>query len=228
MLLDAEIRAGSQGEKNLDDVLRALYERHSGDVGYLPADFRAICSEMAGVDLSEWFVSAVDSTDELDFQNLANWFGLQIGTIVPRSTDSNDADDQQVGDDEDVDNDNLVPWIGIGEQDSPASNAGLSDTDEILAVNGIRLRSDINSRLFDFEIGDQIKLLIAREEQIQEIFLTIGSQPRPVSWSLRAYRQATEDQKERLARWLNQPYKRPAETTDESATEDSNADDSDQ
>ena len=84
MLLDAEIRSRSDGEKSLDDVMRKLFKKHSGKIGYKPSDFREICSDVAGSEMDDWFKSAVDSTDELNFQEICNLFGMQIGDVSPK------------------------------------------------------------------------------------------------------------------------------------------------
>ncbi|MEE8143220.1 MAG: hypothetical protein V3T77_08970, partial [Planctomycetota bacterium] len=65
-LLDAEVRRATDGERSLDDVMRLAYERYSGKRGYTPQEFRAVVSEVAGTDLSEWLQRALETTQELD------------------------------------------------------------------------------------------------------------------------------------------------------------------
>lgn len=79
-LLDAKIRRVTSGRRSFDDVMRLAYRRYSGDRGYTAAEFRAAAREVAGVDLDSWFRSAVSSTDELDYTDLLEWFGLQFTT----------------------------------------------------------------------------------------------------------------------------------------------------
>ncbi len=211
LLLDARIRAASDGQKSLDDAMRRLYKNHAGAVGYQPGDFRDICSQVAGADLSDWFVEAVDSTEELDYQELADWFGLEIGDIRPVSTGSESGDDAS-GDDasgDDASGDDTsgkkkrepVRWIGIGESDSPATRAGLSDSDELIAINGIRLTGGLKARLQEFEVGDPIEILISRDDQIEEVLLTVASRPATPNWGLKVSKQATELQTSRLNAW---------------------------
>ncbi len=198
-LLDMEIRNASGGQRSLDDALRLLWERHSGDIGYSPEDFRAICSEVAGTDLSPFFALAVDSTEELDFQTAVNWLGLEAGDVKPQNGT------QDPGEDEDADEDREpTPWIGIGEPDSPATAAGLDKTDEILAVNGRRLTGSIKERVREFEIGDEITLLISRNGDIMEVDLSVaGKKPEP-RWGLAIYDDATADQERHFLEWLHQ------------------------
>ena len=75
-LLDARVRHASGGRRSLDDVMRLAYRRYSGARGFTPDQFRAVASEVAGTDLSAWFRRAVDSTEELDYDEALGWFGL--------------------------------------------------------------------------------------------------------------------------------------------------------
>jgi predicted metalloprotease with PDZ domain len=77
-LLDAHIRRATEGRKSLDDVMRLAYERYSGDRGFTPGQFREVAEEVAGVDLEDWFRRAVSSTEELDYAEALDWFGLRF------------------------------------------------------------------------------------------------------------------------------------------------------
>jgi predicted metalloprotease with PDZ domain len=193
MLLDARIRAASNGSKSLDDALRLLYERHAGTVGYTPGDFCSICSEVAGVDLADWVANAVDSTNELDYQELADWFGLQVGDLLPAGAAVEEKKENKGKE---------TRWIGVGEANSPASKAGLSTGDELIAVNGVRLDNNLDSRLQDFEVGDPIEVLIARDDEIMEVLLTVAAKPAMPVWNLKIFRKATEEQAAHLHAWL--------------------------
>src|SRR5262249_15486629 len=77
-LLDARTRKATSGAKSLDDVMRLAYARYSGDRGYSPAEFRAVAQEVAGTDLSAFFHTALETTDELDYSEALDWFGLRF------------------------------------------------------------------------------------------------------------------------------------------------------
>ncbi len=246
LLLDVEIRRASAGEKCLDDALKIMFERFANGVGYTPEDFRAVCSEVAGADLTDWFDRAVDSTDELDYQGLADWFGLNVGEIRPTGLDQDENADKDAasdGDQDDSDNgaealsnartrpgarrlgagrarpssfDDSKPrrWLGIGEPNSPATNVGLADTDEILAVNDERLTDDIEARVQDFKVGDPLKILISRDGEIREILVAVGELPARPSWTVRTASGATKEQKQHLKMWISGERAAPAKKSD--------------
>jgi predicted metalloprotease with PDZ domain len=77
-LLDARIRDATGGKRTLDDVMRLAYERYSGERGFSAAQFRTTAEQVAGVDLKDWFHRAVASTEELNYTEALDWFGLRF------------------------------------------------------------------------------------------------------------------------------------------------------
>ncbi len=205
MLLDARIRVATQGEKSLDDVMREFWIRHQGKVGYTETDFRQLCSEVAGEDLSSWFSTSVDSIEELDYQEFADWFGFDVGDVkARRSSESSSEEGQAEASDSRPQRQtgNARRWIGIGEFDSPATAAGLADTDEILAINGTRAKENVEQLAQQFEVGEPVKILIARDGVLQEILLVIGARPPQGNWSVRTATRTSRPQRQNLRDWL--------------------------
>ena len=77
-LLDAHIRHVTDDQKSFDDVMRLAYKRFSGERGFTADEFRAAAETVAGVDLKEWFQKALASTEELDYAEALDWFGLSL------------------------------------------------------------------------------------------------------------------------------------------------------
>jgi predicted metalloprotease with PDZ domain len=77
-LLDARVRRATSGSKSLDDVMRLACKRYSGERGFTPEQFRKTAEEVAGEDLAEWFRKVISSTEELDYTEALDWFGLRF------------------------------------------------------------------------------------------------------------------------------------------------------
>jgi predicted metalloprotease with PDZ domain len=77
-LLDARIRRATDGAKGLDDVMRLAYKRYSGERGFTAEQFQQTASEVAGTDLKEWMRKAIATTEELDYTEALDWFGLRF------------------------------------------------------------------------------------------------------------------------------------------------------
>lgn len=83
-LLDARIRHLTDNRRSLDDVMRLAYARYSGERGFTAAEFQRAAEEIAGTSLETFFRQALASTDELDYTEALDWFGLRFGTGEPR------------------------------------------------------------------------------------------------------------------------------------------------
>jgi predicted metalloprotease with PDZ domain len=78
MLLDARIRAATNGAKSLDHAMRLALERYPRERGYTLDEFRAAASEVAATDLTDWFLKAFHSTNELDYREAERVFGFKL------------------------------------------------------------------------------------------------------------------------------------------------------
>jgi predicted metalloprotease with PDZ domain len=83
LLLDARIRRITNGRASFDDVMRRAYERYGGERGYTADQFRASAEQVAGADLKEWFRRSVSSTEELDYDDLLECYGLRFTASGP-------------------------------------------------------------------------------------------------------------------------------------------------
>ncbi len=89
LVIDAHIRRLTNDRKSLDDVMHLAIARYSGARGYTPEEFLAIASEIAGADLSPLFHKLLATTDEVDYGEALEWFGLKFAD--PGSSDASRA-----------------------------------------------------------------------------------------------------------------------------------------
>jgi predicted metalloprotease with PDZ domain len=82
-LLDARIQRATSGKKSLDDVMRQAYKLYAGERGFTPDEFRLTAQGIAGADLKEWFRKNISSTEELDYAEALDWFGLRFAPDPP-------------------------------------------------------------------------------------------------------------------------------------------------
>ena len=189
-LLDARIRRATGGKRSLDDVMRAAYAKYSGPRGFTPDQFREVAEQIAGTSLVSFWNTAIRSTDELEYADALATYGLRFR----RGLGSGDA------------------WLGIATRndqgrlvvsevprDTPGITAGLNVDDEILAIDGFRVRADqLARRLQQYRPGDRVSILVARREQLLPLTVTLGTEPAS-SWQLEVDPAATDVQRTRLA-----------------------------
>jgi len=80
-LLDARIRKATGGKKGLGDVMRLAYQRYAGAHGFTAQQFQQTAEEVAGTDLTAFFTRALASTEELDYTEALDWFGLRFAAL---------------------------------------------------------------------------------------------------------------------------------------------------
>lgn len=78
LLLDARIRRATGGRRSLDDGMRLAIARYSGARGFTPGEFQRTMGEVAEADLEAFFKTTLASTDELDYREMLEWFGLRF------------------------------------------------------------------------------------------------------------------------------------------------------
>jgi predicted metalloprotease with PDZ domain len=196
-LLDMRIRAATGGRNSLDDLMRLAYERFSGPRGYTPEQFRTVADEVAGVDLSAWFARALDSTEELDYDEALSWLGLEF------AEDADEPDDDEEG------------WIGLVtrvadgrrlvaqvRRDTPGYVAGFNVGDEILGINDYRvLPAEWNDRVSQTPPGTGISVLVSRRGALMRLAVTVDSRPSE-HWDLTPVDEASAAQEQQRGSWL--------------------------
>jgi predicted metalloprotease with PDZ domain len=83
LVLDAHIRTLTSGRTSMDDVIRLEYQRYSGAKGYTEAQFDQTVSDAAGADVNAFLQKLIATTDEVDYTEMLDWFGLRFMTGDP-------------------------------------------------------------------------------------------------------------------------------------------------
>jgi predicted metalloprotease with PDZ domain len=199
-LLDARIRKATNGAKSLDDAMRLAFERFGSARGYTPAQFRAIASEVAGTDLGPWFRQALETTDELDYAEALEWFGLRFRADQRRGGGAESRLQTGISTRNDAGR-TIVTGLRRG---TAGYDAGFSVDDEILAVNGYRVRAEQwPARLDNYKAGETVEVLVARRDRLMSLKLALVAE-KPQAWTLEVRGDATDDQKARLKEWLRE------------------------
>jgi predicted metalloprotease with PDZ domain len=185
-LLDAKIRKATSGARSLDTGMQWAMQRYSGEKGYTPEQFYAVMSEAAGVDLKGWFAKTAESTDELDYTEALDYYGLRFRPVDMRNARA------YIGGGTRNDAGRLV--ITSVRRGTPGIDAGLNVDDEILAIDDVRVRADgLAGRLDQYKPGDKVSVLVARRDRLMKIDVTLGPEPGR-AWRLEPLPNATAEQ----------------------------------
>ena len=166
-ILDVSILKATKNNKSLRDLCILLYHRFGKtQIGYTEKDILNLVNEVSGIDMSEFFKKYVYSPNDFEEPLIEafNYLGFDlIKEINPFISE------QQFGF-KTIEN-GLFSKITLVAPYSPAWKAGLFNGDEIMSVNGIMLKNNLNSWLQYFINTESISLVVNSNEQIKTINL---------------------------------------------------------
>jgi len=191
LLLDLTIREASDQQRSLDDLMRALWQRHGmdQDEGVTSDGFEALASEIADIDLQPFFERWVRGTDELELVTpLRELAGVELQLRSAEGELDKGGSEANVS--------RTLPWIGarIDQHsddarittvlyESPAQQAGLAAGDVIIAVDGLRVRRrDFETQLHRFQPGDRITIHAFRHDTLRESQVALAAAPADTAW----------------------------------------------
>lgn len=197
LLLDLEIRRLSRDAGTLDGAMRRMYERYPLRLGgYTSEQFKAVCEEVAGAPLDEFFARYIEGTDPLPLEEALLFVGLRLA----RDADPGDPDEPYLG----------LQLSGSSVStvldDGPAREAGIIFGDEIIAVNGTRLAGrGLDAFVADHKPGDTLRITLFRYDRLREIDVVLTGRPAG-SWRVGKLDDPTPEQQQRFTAWLQQAW----------------------
>ena len=152
--------------------------------------WRAVCSEVAGADLSTWFNQVISTTAELDYAEMLDWYGLRFRPAPAGRRNVYTGITTRTG--------GANVTISNVRRDGPAWLAGFNVDDEIIAVNNLRVgAADWPSRLDRYPDGEKLRVLVARRGELKTLELPVERRAAE-SWALEVRPDATKAQQDNL------------------------------
>ncbi len=214
LALDLTIRQGPEGKKTLDDLMRALWQRHGKPGrGVAEDDIERLASEVSGLDLRGFFDRTLRTTEDLSLRELLAAFGIELRMRPARDTADRGGIGKGTG----------APggpgpkpvlgarFPGTGREArltqvldaGAAQKAGLAAGDLILAVDGIRVRPDNLAQLIaGIPSGESVEVHAFRRDELMRFQV----QPKPApsdTCELRLLDDVAADVLSRRNAWLN-------------------------
>lgn len=197
MLMDIEISNATKGAKNLDDVMKAMYDQYYKKLGrgYSDAEFKTMVEKISGISFTPFWNTYVNSTDPIDYEKYFKYAGIKI---------INENAGQQ------------IPYFGIATKKtegrvlitavSRASGgwaAGLNVNDEVISVDGNPAEASIDKMavFISKKVGDSLTFTVRRDGLLKDIVMKIVANPN-VKLVATVDEQASELQKAVRKGWL--------------------------
>ncbi|HEY4221249.1 MAG TPA: PDZ domain-containing protein [Myxococcota bacterium] len=193
LALDLTIRAATDDKRSLDDVMRALWQRHGAVGRGVPEDgVEKIAAEIAGVDLGPFFDEHVRGTRDPLLAPLLAPYGIEL------SLRPSDGDSDQGGKagkkprDEVMQRGTLGVTIGGGDDGAhlahvhdggAAQEAGLSAGDVVIAVDGLKAtRGNLHKLVGERAPGAKMRLHAFRRDELLEIDVVLKAPELDTAW----------------------------------------------
>ncbi|MBZ0264558.1 PDZ domain-containing protein [bacterium] len=205
LLLDGHLRQETNGEKNLDDVMRTLWHDYqTSGKGYEErGGFEDAVLRTTGVDVTSMLDDYIRDTVELNYAPWLELMGLKFEH--PEKPE---------------------PWLGIDwsvmdgrifmktvRTGTPAGKAGLSNGDELIAIDDYRvLPGKYQEFLSRMEIGEKVQFMINRDRKIYEYEVTFAADP--FQYKLKGVENPSEQQVTTFETWCGLEH--PTETEEKS------------
>ena len=205
-LLELLIRRQHQNQRSLDAVMQQMWQQFGQpEIGFTSEQLRGVFEAVAETDLTAFWQDYIDGTRELPFNEFLEPFGLAVVA------------DTQTAD---------TPYLGLtltAEQgaaiiqfvatDSPAQVAGLEPGDELLALDGFRIKADQGSealastlagRLKDYVPGETLEIAVFHGDVLQVCHATL-TEPIATKYSIQPLDQPSPEQQALAQGWLGVP-----------------------
>jgi predicted metalloprotease with PDZ domain len=187
LALDLTIRRGTDGKRSLDDVMRALWERHGKTQIGVPEDgVERIAQEVSGLDLRTFFDKTLRSTEELSFAELLADVGV---TLTLRPTESEEDKGGRPASHPNRLEAHGALGVCLAEHEvdaklaqvfdgGAAQEAGLAAGDTIVAIDGIRAtRSTVEKLLATYPVGASFRVHAFRRDELMKFHVTLKLPP---------------------------------------------------
>lgn len=200
LLMDLAIRRQHQNQKSFDDVLPLMWQKFGqAEIGFTSEEIKQVIESVAEFDLTDFFDRYIHGLDELPLAEYLSDFGLKLVSNV------------EEGD--------LPPFTGIQlnpafqksaitkfvAADSPAEQAGIEPGDELVAIDGLRIKAgEWDKQLKDYQAGDVIRLTIFHRDVLREAAVTLQP-PQATKYFVVPMENPTLEQRHNFMGWLGMP-----------------------
>ncbi len=177
-LFDMMIRDATNGKRNIDDLMRRMFERYSGAKGFNGIDVEHALNKICNCDVHLFFENYIRGNKMIDFDKYLMAFGLKMN-ITKKVL---------LGDDKKpVADGSIFVWngatahtimLGITNPQGCWAKAGLHTGDVLLKMNDAEVKSDDDfySFLENLKPGDTVNIEIKRKDKITRTRVYLNTQ----------------------------------------------------
>jgi predicted metalloprotease with PDZ domain len=195
LVMDLEIINATNGQKGLDDVMKAMYDEYytKQHRGYTDAEFKAMAEKVAGKSFDAIYRDYVNGTKPIDYDRILGYAGFEVeNTFTEKNTpflgvNASNKDGKLI--------------VGRVARNSAAWIGGINVNDEILGIDGYRV-SDLDKSMSLKKVGDRITVLVSRDGVLKNIELNLMKDP-AVKYKISSMENPSAAQLRVRSKWLD-------------------------
>ena len=194
-LLDIEIINATNGEKQLDDLMKYMYDEYSKKLkrGFTADEFKAAAEKITGKKLSDFFRNYIYSTKEIDY----DYFLKNVGYELLSSDRLNEASLGIRARDE---GGKLI--INTVIADGAGWDSGLNVNDEIIAIDDYRMDLSTMNKYIGMQKTDEtVSVLVSRDNVLKTIEVKLKGNSSN-DFRISEIKTADENSLKKRAKWL--------------------------
>lgn len=182
IMLDLMIRDVTNGKKSLDNVMRTMMERFSGEKGFTSRDIERVVADVSGLDVHSFFENYVRGNKVFDINKYLALIGIKYTLTWTEAVgqDKKPAPDLR-----------LYSWMEDGETNlrikvnDPTScwgKAGLHTHDILISINGAAVNTEgtFNQVVRNLKMGDRVSMEVQRPTGRFKTTVVIASYKQPL------------------------------------------------
>jgi predicted metalloprotease with PDZ domain len=187
LALDLTLRRGTGGRRSLDDVMRALWERHGRTpTGVEEGGIERLAAEVSGLDLREFFDRALRSTEDLPLAGLLGDVGVEFVVRPAESAADQGGKPPKKSAAELMRRAVLGVKLAEGAEaklaqvfdGAAAQAAGLAAGDALVAVDGLRVtKANLDALLAAHRPGERVTVHAFRRDELMTFVVELQAPP---------------------------------------------------
>ncbi|HLY71049.1 MAG TPA: hypothetical protein VKR53_15050 [Puia sp.] len=174
-LLDIIIRNATDGKRNIDDLMRKIFEGFSGAKGFSGKDIEQMTNQICHCDIHPFFENYIRGNLMIDFNNFLFLVGLKMNVTknVLLGDDKKPAVDPSIFAWSETATNSIK--LGITDPQGCWGKAGLHTGDVLLRINDSAVSSadEFYSRFDNFKIGDTVIMEVKKRDKANKIVVLL-------------------------------------------------------
>ncbi|MFN2438472.1 MAG: hypothetical protein ABR503_04675 [Chitinophagaceae bacterium] len=202
-MLDIIVRNATNGRRTIDDVMRKMMEKYSGEKGFTSSDIETVVEEVCGCNVTPFFNAHVKGAGMIDFDKYLAMIGLKktlswVDALMDDGRPALDLRTYAYQDEKDT-----TIYLAVMDPESIWGKAGLHTGYHLISINDKPIRNTREYRMYlgEAKMGDRLSIKVKRPSGLYSATVVMSGykQPKVIIEEMPV---VTEKQKRLRKQWM--------------------------